>query len=70
MLFRSSENENTLYNYLQAGVDSFADNTIANADIASGANIQSDKLNLTSISQNIANSGNFTLSSGLTKIGL
>ena len=59
-----TENENELYNYTQAGVDTYADNSIVNADIASGANIQSDKLNLTSMSQNMANSGNLTLSSG------
>ena len=44
-------NENLLFNYLQAGVDTFSDGTIVNADINSSANIQSDKLNLTSIAQ-------------------
>jgi hypothetical protein len=46
-----TENEDNIYNYLQAGVDTFADLTISNSDISSSANIQSDKLNLTSIAQ-------------------
>ena len=49
-----SNNENALFNYLQAGVDTYKDNTIVNADIAASANIQSDKLNLASIGQNMA----------------
>jgi len=58
-----TENENAIFNYLQAGVDSFADSSIYNADIAASANIQSDKLNLTSIAQNISNSGTITATS-------
>ncbi len=58
-----TENENALFNYLQAGVDSFADASITNNDISASANIQSDKLNLTSIAQNITNSGTITATS-------
>ena len=49
-----SNNENALFNYLQAGVDTYKDNTIVNADVAASANIQSDKLNLASIGQDMA----------------
>lgn len=41
-----TNNEVTLYNYLQAGVDSFADGSIFNADIASAAAIAYSKLSL------------------------
>ena len=58
-----TENENSIFNYLQAGVDTYADASIANADISASANIQSDKLNLTSIAQNISNSGTITATS-------
>lgn len=53
-------NENVIFNYLQAGVDTYSDASIVNADVAADANIQSDKLNLTSIAQNISNTGTFT----------
>lgn len=49
-----TNNENVIFNYLQAGVDTYADGSIVNADIASSANIQSDKLNLASIGQSMA----------------
>lgn len=49
-----TENENVIFNYLQAGVEVYSDNTIVNADVATSANIQSDKLNLSSINQSIA----------------
>lgn len=62
-------NENALFNYLQAGVDTFSDGTIVNADISSSANIQSDKLNLTSIAQNIANTGTLTNTGNATVTG-
>ena len=48
-----TQNEDSVFNYLQAGVDTYADGTIINADIKSTANIQSDKLNLTSMAQNL-----------------
>ena len=44
-------NEDAILNYLQGGVDTIKDNSIVNADIATNANIQSDKLNLSSINQ-------------------
>lgn len=46
-----TENEDNIFNYLQSGVDTYADGTIVNADLNNSANIQSDKLNLTSIGQ-------------------
>lgn len=48
-----TSNEDAIFNYLTAGVDTYADDTIVNADINSTANIQSDKLNLTSIAQDV-----------------
>lgn len=62
-------NENALFNYVQAGVDTYADSTIFNADIASAANIQSDKLNLTSVAQNISNTGTFANTGNATITG-
>lgn len=53
-------NENVIFNYLQAGVDTYAPNSISNTAIAASANIQSDKLNLASISQNVSFSGTVT----------
>lgn len=70
-----SENENVIFNYLQAGVDTIADGSVVNADIASNANIQPEKINLTAISQNIANTGtlsntgNVTITGNLTVTG-
>lgn len=64
-----SANENVIFNYLQAGVDSYADSSIFNADIAPSANIQSDKLNLTAIAQNIANTGTFSNTGNVTITG-
>lgn len=64
-----TSNENVIFNYLQAGVDTYADNSIFNADVASNANIQSDKLNLTSIAQNITNSGTFANTGNATVTG-
>ena len=46
-------NEDAIFNYLTAGVDTYADLTIINADVKAAANIQSDKLNLTSIAQGV-----------------
>lgn len=64
-----SSNENVIFNYLQAGVDTYADGTIVNADINSSANIQSDKLNLTSVNQNIQNTGTFSNTGNATITG-
>ena len=54
-----TSNEDAIFNYLQSGVDTFSAGTIANADVKSTANIQAEKLNLTAITQNIANTGTF-----------
>src|SRR3990167_3592750 len=62
-------NEDSLFNYLQAGVDTYADETIVNADIHPSANIQSDKLNLTAIAQSVANSGSTTLTGSFAADG-
>lgn len=53
-----STNENSIYTYLQNGVDTYADGSIVNADISSSAAIQSDKLTLSSIGQPIIMSSN------------
>jgi len=55
-----------LYNYLTSGVDTFKDATIVNDDVSTAANIQSDKLNLTSIAQDIALTGTLSISTSLT----
>ena len=49
-----STNEDSIFNYLNSGVDRISDGVIVNADVNASANIQSDKLNLTSIAQNVA----------------
>jgi len=56
-----TQNEDAIFNYLQSGVDTYADDSLINADIKSTANIQSDKLNLTSIAQDVAMNGNVTI---------
>lgn len=55
-------NEDAIFNYLQAGVDTYFDGSIVNSDVNTSANIQSDKLNLTAIGQAMAvtASGSFT----------
>ena len=55
-------NEDAIFNYVQAGVDTYSPLSIENVDIDATANIQSDKLNLTSIAQGvkITSSGSFT----------
>lgn len=40
----NNANENALYNYLQAGVDTYVDGSIANADINQSANIDKTKI--------------------------
>lgn len=44
-----SLNENTLYNYLQAGVDTYSDGSIVNADISAGAAIAYSKLSISGL---------------------
>lgn len=48
-----SENEDVIYNYLTAGVEVIFPGTVTNASIAPTANIQSDKINLASVAQNV-----------------
>jgi hypothetical protein len=62
-------NEDALFNYLQGGVDSIKDGTIVNADVNASANIQSDKLNLTAMAQNLANTGTFANTGNVTVTG-
>lgn len=64
-----TSNEDQIFNYLQAGVDTISDGTIVNADISASANIQASKLNLTSISQNIVNVGTFSNTGNTTITG-
>ena len=54
---------------MTAGVDTIKDSTIVNADVSSGANIQASKLNLTSITQNIANTGTLTNTGNVSVTG-
>jgi len=71
-LIKSSEvttNEDNIFNYLTAGVDTIKDNTVVNADVSSSAGIQASKLNLQSISQNIANTGTFSNTGNATITG-
>ena len=49
MATSANENESTLYQYLASGVDNYRDGSITNDDIANGANIQSEKLNLENV---------------------
>ena len=58
-------NEDAIFNYLQAGVDTYADLSIVNADVSATANVQSDKLNLTSIAQAVG----ITAGGSLTNAG-
>ena len=62
-------NENSIFNYLQAGVDTYSDGSLVNADISSAANIQSDKVNLTSIAQSISNTGTLSNTGNVTITG-
>jgi hypothetical protein len=62
-------NENSIFSYLQSGVEVYKDGTIVNADISTSAAIASTKLDLTSIAQNIVNTGNFTNTGVLTNTG-
>ena len=50
-------NEDAIFNYLEAGIDTYAVESILNADINTSANIQSAKLNLSAISQAVVSTG-------------
>lgn len=62
-------NENALYNYLIAGVDTYAAGSIIDGAISTSANIQSSKLSLSSIAQNITNTGTFANIGAVTITG-
>lgn len=64
-----NSNFDTLYNYLTSGANTIADGSIVNADVNSAANIQSTKLNLTAIAQNIANTGTLSNTGNVTVTG-
>ena len=55
-----TENEDNIFNYLTAGVDTYADDTILNADVNTSAAILATKLNLSTIAQNITFTGDNT----------
>lgn len=60
---------NLLYNYLIAGVDTYAAGSLTDAAVSSSANIQSSKLSLSSIAQNISNTGTFANIGAMTITG-
>jgi len=64
-----TENEDNIYNYLVSGVDTIKDGTVVNADINTSANIQSSKINLTAISQSVANTGTLSNTGNVTITG-
>ena len=64
-----TQNEDSIFNYLSAGIEVIKDNTVVNADISSSANIQASKLNLTSINQSIANTGTLANTGNVTVTG-
>lgn len=64
-----TSNEDAIFNYLQAGVDTYSDNTIVNADIHTSAAISNSKLNLATISQTVDFSGSLTASGTLDLSG-
>jgi hypothetical protein len=69
---RSSEvtaNEDSIFNYLQGGVDVIKDGSVVNADINSSAAIANSKLNLTTVTQDITHSGTLVQSGTLTSSG-
>lgn len=62
---QNNTNENTLYTYLQTGVDTYADGSIVGDDISASAAIPYSKLALTgSIGPSDISSGSFLLPSG------
>jgi len=53
-------NEDAIFNYLQAGVDTIADGSVVNADINASASIDETKVNLGTVTQAITFTGNNT----------
>ena len=64
-----TDNEDVIFDYLTAGVEVYADGTIVNDDVSATANLQASKINLTSIAQNVANTGTFTNTGNATITG-
>jgi len=62
-------NENVIFTYLQAGVDTIKDSSIVDADVSASAAITASKLNLTTVSQNISNTGTMANTGSLTIVG-
>jgi hypothetical protein len=58
-----TSNEDAIFSYLQAGVDTFASGSILNVHIGASAGIGASKLDLSSIAQNITLSGAWVASS-------
>jgi hypothetical protein len=62
-------NEDSIFNYLRSGIDTYADGTLMDADVNASASISSSKLNLGTISQNVTFTGSNTFSSTNTFAG-
>jgi hypothetical protein len=59
-------NEDAIFNYLTAGVDTYADDSLVNADVNSSAGISDEKLDLATIAQAITFNGTSTFSGAST----
>ncbi len=66
---QNNSNENALYSYLQAGVDTYSSGSITNDAISGSAAISASKLNLIGITQNMTNTGTFTNTGDFTIVG-
>lgn len=64
-----TDNEDAIFNYLGAGVDSIKDGTITNSDIIASAGIPVSKLDLSTIATNVSFTGNNTFSGANTLSG-
>ncbi len=66
---QNNTNENALYSYLQAGVDTYSSGSITNDAISGSAAISASKLNLIGITQNITNTGSITNTGAFNNTG-
>jgi len=64
-----SSNEDSIFSYLQSGVDTYANGSILNVAVANNAAIAETKLNLSTISQNVTFTGTTTFSNNITFAG-
>ena len=62
-------NEDALFNYLQAGVDTYSPLSILNADISASAGIDDAKLDLSAVAQAVAFNGTVSIVGALTVTG-